>query len=69
MLPLFHETAGNYVLSLLSCDFARIAEEIELIRSGRILHCDIMDGHFVPNHIGPPSWPKYARPRICCLFT
>ncbi len=58
MLPLFHETAGRPLLcpSLLSCDFARIAEEIELIKNqAEILHCDIMDGHFVPNlTFGPP---------------
>ncbi|NLK01907.1 MAG: ribulose-phosphate 3-epimerase [Clostridiaceae bacterium] len=58
MLPLFHETAGRPLIcpSLLSCDFARIAEEIELIKDqAEILHCDIMDGHFVPNlTFGPP---------------
>ena len=42
--------------SLLSCDFARIAEEVAACeRDGaRSLHVDVMDGHFVPNlTIGP----------------
>jgi ribulose-phosphate 3-epimerase len=45
------------VPSILSADFARLAEEIGKVeQSGiRMLHVDIMDGHFVPNlTIGPP---------------
>src|SRR5438045_3407855 len=45
------------VPSILSADFARLAEEIGKVeRAGvRMLHVDIMDGHFVPNlTIGPP---------------
>ena len=42
--------------SILSADFARLAEQISLVEpySG-LLHVDVMDGHFVPNiTIGPP---------------
>jgi ribulose-phosphate 3-epimerase len=43
--------------SILSADFARLAEEIAKVEQAgvRMLHLDVMDGHFVPNlTIGPP---------------
>jgi ribulose-phosphate 3-epimerase len=42
--------------SLLSADFARIAEELRTIEEhADVLHLDVMDGHFVPNiTLGPP---------------
>lgn len=42
--------------SLLSADFARLAEELGTIEEhADLLHLDVMDGHFVPNiTIGPP---------------
>jgi ribulose-phosphate 3-epimerase len=43
--------------SILSADFARLAEQIQSATDGgaAVIHVDVMDGHFVPNiTIGPP---------------
>jgi ribulose-phosphate 3-epimerase len=43
--------------SILSADFAHLAEQVERAAAGggTVVHVDVMDGHFVPNiTIGPP---------------
>ena len=50
--------------SILSADFARLAEEIAVVASTgvKMIHLDVMDGHFVPNiTIGPPVIAKLRK--------
>jgi len=50
--------------SILSADFAKLADEISQVeKTGiKILHLDVMDGHFVPNiSIGPPVIAKIRK--------
>jgi ribulose-phosphate 3-epimerase len=46
-----HAAVPAIAPSLLACDFAELREEIRRVERGgaRLLHLDIMDGHFVPN--------------------
>jgi len=61
---------AQIVPSILSADFAHLADEIERVERGgaTMLHVDIMDGHFVPNlTMGPPvveSIRKVTRSRL-----
>jgi len=58
--------------SILSADFARLADEVAAAErgGGTTIHVDIMDGHFVPNMtIGPPvvaSLRKVTRLPLDC---
>lgn len=52
------------VPSVLSADFARLADEIGQVASAgvKMVHLDVMDGHFVPNiTIGPPVIAKLRK--------
>ncbi len=51
ILDELHAAAPLVAPSLLACDFAELREEIRRVERGgaRLLHLDIMDGHFVPN--------------------
>jgi ribulose-phosphate 3-epimerase len=52
------------VPSILSADFANLADEIAVVASAgvRMIHLDVMDGHFVPNiTIGPPVIAKLRK--------
>jgi len=55
--------------SILSADFARLADDIACVEPHvQILHVDIMDGHFVPNLTIGPVVVEKVRPRSRLFF-
>jgi ribulose-phosphate 3-epimerase len=56
--------------SMLKCDFGNLAHEVERLTAAnaKVLHWDVMDGHFVPNLSYGPMLIERVRPLTDMLF-